>query len=76
MTPPNRVHPINVVKWLIVVLLLATWTLGFIGWLFGESLFYRLAFWTLGATLFVGFSPLLLFLVMLPFELWKDRNDN
>jgi hypothetical protein len=63
MTGNKRIHPINIVKWLAVLLSIATWGLGLAGFALGDSRWYRWAGFTLAALLCVAFSPIIAFAI-------------
>jgi hypothetical protein len=57
----KRIHPITVIKWLSVILLLATWGLGISGFATGNAVFYQWAVYFFSALLCVAFAPLVIF---------------
>lgn len=63
MMQTKRFHPINVVRWLAVVMLLTTWGLGITGFTTGNADLYRWAAYVFVVLLCVAFSPLIVFLI-------------
>jgi hypothetical protein len=59
----KRLHPIAVVKWVAIALLLATWGLGTTGFASGNYQYYRWAIFAFGALLCVAFAPLAVFVL-------------
>lgn len=64
----KRIHPITVVKWLAILLLLTTWGLGIAGFATGENDYYRWAVYVFGVLLCVAFAPLIVFALSFLFE--------
>ncbi len=72
----KRLHPIHVLKFVLVVLLLTTWALGLIGFFTENSRLIAWAGYTFVVTFAVASTPMLFFVVGLVIEKFRgDRHD-
>ena len=69
----KRMHPIHVLKFVVVVLLLTTWALGLMGFFTEDQRFLAWAGYALVTTVAVASTPLLFFAI--GFAIEKFRGD-